>query len=57
LEDDLWLVVHLMIAGRLHWRAAGARLAGRKSMAAFDFPSGSLVLTEAGPSGAPLYMF
>ena len=47
-EDDLWLVLHLMIAGRLHWRSAGAKLAGRNQLAAFDFPSGSLVLTEAG---------
>ncbi len=48
LEGDLWLVLHLMIAGRLHWRPPGAKLAGRQSLAAFDFPSGSLVLTEAG---------
>jgi formamidopyrimidine-DNA glycosylase len=48
LEGDLWLVLHLMIAGRLHWRAAGAKLAGRNSLAAFDFEHGSLVLTEAG---------
>jgi len=47
-EGDLWLVLHLMIAGRLHWRPRGAKLAGRRSLAAFDFPSGSLVLTEAG---------
>jgi formamidopyrimidine-DNA glycosylase len=47
-EDDLWLVLHLMIAGRLHWRAKGAKLAGRQTLAAFDFPNGSLVLTEAG---------
>jgi len=47
-EDDLWLVLHLMIAGRLHWRPPGAKLAGRHSLAAFDFPNGSLVLTEAG---------
>ncbi|HEY4903882.1 MAG TPA: DNA-formamidopyrimidine glycosylase family protein [Candidatus Sulfotelmatobacter sp.] len=47
-EKDLWLVLHLMIAGRLHWRAPGAKLAGRNSLAAFDFPNGSLVLTEAG---------
>ena len=47
-EGDLWLVLHLMIAGRLHWRAPGAKLAGRNHLAAFDFPSGSLVLTEAG---------
>jgi formamidopyrimidine-DNA glycosylase len=47
-EGDLWLVLHLMIAGRLHWRPADAKLAGRQSLAAFDFPHGSLVLTEAG---------
>lgn len=47
-EGDLWLVLHLMIAGRLHWRPPGAKLAGRNSLAAFDFPDGSLVLTEAG---------
>lgn len=48
MEGDLWLVLHLMIAGRLHWRAAGAKLAGRQALAAFDFASGSMVLTEAG---------
>ena len=48
LDGDLWLVVHLMIAGRLHWRASGAKLAGRNQLAAFGFPSGTLVLTEAG---------
>jgi len=47
-EGDLWLVLHLMIAGRLHWRPPNAKLAGRRSLAAFDFPRGSLVLTEAG---------
>ena len=47
-EGDLWLVLHLMIAGRLHWRPPQAKLAGRQSLAAFDFPSGSLILTEAG---------
>jgi formamidopyrimidine-DNA glycosylase len=47
-DNDLWLVLHLMIAGRLHWRAAGAKLAGRNNLAAFDFPNGSLVFTEAG---------
>jgi len=47
-EGDLWLVLHLMIAGRLHWKAAGAKLSGRQNLAAFDFPNGSLVLTEAG---------
>src|SRR5882762_8765563 len=48
MEGDLWLVLHLMIAGRLHWRPPGAKLAGRNSLAAFDFANGSLVLTEAG---------
>jgi formamidopyrimidine-DNA glycosylase len=47
-EGDLWLVLHLMIAGRLHWRPPGAKLAGRNNLAAFDFPNGCLVLTEAG---------
>jgi formamidopyrimidine-DNA glycosylase len=47
-EGDLWLVLHLMIAGRLHWRPPEAKLSGRQSLAAFDFPDGSLVLTEAG---------
>jgi formamidopyrimidine-DNA glycosylase len=47
-DGDLWLVLHLMIAGRLHWRAPGAKLEGRHSLAAFDFPNGSLMLTEAG---------
>jgi formamidopyrimidine-DNA glycosylase len=48
LEGDLWLVLHLMIAGRLHWRASQAKLSGRRNLAAFDFPAGSLVITEAG---------
>jgi formamidopyrimidine-DNA glycosylase len=48
MEGDLWLVLHLMIAGRLHWRSSNVKLAGRQSLAAFDFPNGSLVLTEAG---------
>jgi len=47
-EDDLFLVLHLMIAGRLHWRPVGAKLGGRNNLAAFDFSNGSLVLTEAG---------
>jgi len=47
-DDDLWLVLHLMIAGRLHWRSPQAKLAGRNALAAFDFATGSLVLTEAG---------
>src|SRR5207302_4709754 len=48
LEDDLWLVLHLMIAGRLHWRARGVKLSPPRGLAAFDFPSGSLLWTEAG---------
>jgi len=48
LGENLWLVLHLMIAGRLHWKPLHAKLAGRNALAAFDFPSGSLVLTEAG---------
>ena len=48
LDGDLWLVIHLMIAGRLHWRAPEAKIGGRNNLAAFDFPNGSLVLTEAG---------
>jgi formamidopyrimidine-DNA glycosylase len=47
-DGDLWLVLHLMIAGRLHWKLRGAKLGGRQNLAAFDFPTGSLVLTEAG---------
>jgi formamidopyrimidine-DNA glycosylase len=52
-DDELFLVLHLMIAGRLHWRAfdpkkGSAKLGGRNNLAAFDFPTGSLVLTEAG---------
>jgi formamidopyrimidine-DNA glycosylase len=47
-DNDLWLVLHLMIAGRLHWRPVNATLGGRQNVAAFDFPNGSLVLTEAG---------
>jgi formamidopyrimidine-DNA glycosylase len=48
LEDELFLVLHLMIAGRLHWKAPGAKPPGRIGLAAFDFPAGVLVLTEAG---------
>jgi formamidopyrimidine-DNA glycosylase len=47
LEDELFVAVHLMIAGRLHWRPAGAKLAGKVALAAFDFDAGSLTLTEA----------
>jgi formamidopyrimidine-DNA glycosylase len=48
LDEDLWLLVHLMIAGRLHWRPPGTKLSGRNQLAAFDFAEGSLILTEAG---------
>jgi len=57
-DNDLWLVLHLMIAGRLHWKAPGAKLSGRNNLAAFDFPDGSLVLTEAGTKRrASLHVF
>lgn len=48
LEGELFLVVHLMIAGRLHWKPVDARLIGKNALAAFDFPTGTLTLTEAG---------
>jgi formamidopyrimidine-DNA glycosylase len=48
LDNGVWLVLHLMIAGRLHWKPKGAKLAGKSALAAFDFPDGSLTLTEAG---------
>jgi len=47
-EDDMWLVLHLMIAGRLHWKPPHAKLAGRNALLALDFAEGTLVLTEAG---------
>ncbi len=47
LEGDLFLVVHLMIAGRFHWAKCGAKGPGRRTHAAFDFPDGTLLLTEA----------
>jgi formamidopyrimidine-DNA glycosylase len=54
----VWLVIHLMIAGRLHWRPAGAKLAGRQALLALDFAKGSLVLTEAGSKRrASLHVF
>lgn len=58
LDNDLWLVLHLMIAGRLHWKMKGTKLAGRNSLAAFDFSNGSLILTEAGSKRrASLHVF
>ncbi|GAC1438998.1 MAG: hypothetical protein NVS1B11_26590 [Terriglobales bacterium] len=57
-EGDLLLVLHLMIAGRLHWRDRGAKLGGRQNLAAFDFPNGTLVITEAGAKHrASLHVF
>src|SRR6476620_9124103 len=47
LDGELWLVLHLMIAGRLHWKDRGAKLVGKYALAAFDFSNGSLLLTEA----------
>jgi formamidopyrimidine-DNA glycosylase len=48
LEEDLFLVIHLMIAGRFRWKEAGAKVPGKLGLAAFDFPNGTLLLTEAG---------
>ncbi|MCU1327090.1 MAG: Formamidopyrimidine-DNA glycosylase [Bryobacterales bacterium] len=48
LDHELWLVLHMMIAGRLHWKPAGAAISGKYALAAFDFPNGTLTLTEAG---------
>ena len=48
MEGDLFLVLHLMIAGRLRWRERGAAIPGKVGLAAFDFPTGTAVLTEAG---------
>jgi len=48
LDDDIWIVIHLMIAGRFRWLKAGAKMPGRMGLAAFDFENGTLVLTEAG---------
>jgi formamidopyrimidine-DNA glycosylase len=47
-QENLWLVIHLMIAGRLHWRPPKAKLSGRQALLALDFSDGTLVLTEAG---------
>jgi formamidopyrimidine-DNA glycosylase len=57
LDDDLFLVLHLMIAGRLRWRDRGAKVPGKLGLAAFDFPVGTLLLTEASPKKrASLYL-
>jgi formamidopyrimidine-DNA glycosylase len=47
-DNGFWLVLHLMIAGRLHWHPPNPKLSTRRNLASFDFPNGSLVLTEAG---------
>ncbi len=55
--DEMWLVIHLMIAGRLRWLDKGAKVPGKIGLAAFDFDSGSLILTEAGTTRrASLYV-
>jgi formamidopyrimidine-DNA glycosylase len=57
LDDELFLVLHLMIAGRLRWKERGAKVPGKLGLAAFDFPEGTLVLTEASPKKrASLYL-
>ena len=48
LDGDYFIVLHLMIAGRLHWKPVGAPIPRRAGLAAFDFPHGTLLLTEAG---------
>jgi formamidopyrimidine-DNA glycosylase len=58
LEGDLFLALHLMVSGRLHWRPQGAAVPGRVGLAAFDFPTGTLLLTEASPKKrAQLHLF
>ena len=57
LEPDYWLVLHLMVAGRLHWHDAEAAITGKHKLAAFDFPNGCLTVTEAGTrKKASLYL-
>ncbi len=57
LDDDYWLVLHLMVAGRLQWHENQVRVSGKQQLAAFDFSSGSLLLTEAGTKKrASLYL-
>src|SRR6266436_3383749 len=48
LEGEIWLVLHLMIAGRLHWKTPEDKKAGKKALATFEFDNGSLQFTEAG---------
>ena len=57
IESDYWLVLHLMVAGRLHWHDEKASITGRHKLAAFDFPNGCLTITEAGTKKrASLYL-
>src|SRR5437867_1200426 len=57
LDDDYFVILHLMIAGRLRWKRPGAPIPGRLGLAAFDFPAGTLLLTEAGTKHrASLYL-
>ena len=57
-ESDYWLVLHLMIAGRLHWFPAGTKRGARAALAVFTFETGTLTLTEAGTKRrASLYVF
>lgn len=57
LEDDLWIVLHLMVAGRLRWARPGVSIRGKNQLAAFDFNHGSLLITEAGTrKRASLYL-
>ena len=57
LDENYWLVLHLMIAGRLHWHTEKPKLAGKQNLALFDFPNGFLLLTEAGTKKrASLYL-
>src|SRR5438046_8272319 len=56
-DDDYFVILHLMIAGRLRWKPSGAPIPGRLGLAAFDFPNGTLLLTEAGSKHrASLYL-
>lgn len=56
-DNDLWVVLHLMVAGRLHWKAQRTSLTAKQNVAAFDFDDGSLLLTEAGTKKrASLYL-
>ena len=48
LKNDIWLALHLMVAGRLHWRAGPVKMGSRRLLAIFEFDSGTLSLTEAG---------